>query len=90
MSEDTSYREAVEKLANSPPSAFPWQYRDDTNVLIHKGLTRRQWFAGLAMQQLFTQIPTKGLGVPDYKAIAEAAYLMADAMMKEGSNWDGV
>ena len=52
---------------------------DKTWMEVHGGyakdMTMRDHFAGLAMQKM--------LGSGDYQTIAECAYAMADAMLKE-------
>ena len=53
----------------------------------HPGLTKREWFAGMAMQGILANPKTK-VGEDDIiwgrmQKISEVAYLAADAMLKE-------
>lgn len=59
-------------------TAFPLVYDDETKGTreIHAGMTMRDWFAGKAMQGLMDA----AMPMPE---IAQAAYQMADAMLKE-------
>lgn len=50
-------------------------------VVCAPGLTRREWFAGLAMQGMHSN-PNQSLVKKE--RIAEAAFAMADAMIEEG------
>lgn len=58
------------------------------------GLTKREYFAGLAMQGLLTRVPNRhngetDLGILESKRIAEEAVIMADKLLAELSNEDG-
>ncbi len=69
-------------------NAFPtgsWEYDGPGNVLPYQepGMTLRDYFAAKAMQEIIS-----GMLIPENNAIPEArvanlAYLMADAMLKE-------
>lgn len=73
-------------------SAFPWQWTDEKgSTIINKGLSRRDWFAGLALQG---ELSAQKHGSPEdwghiyvtedcYKMLASKAYAIADAMIKE-------
>lgn len=58
--------------------AFPLVFDDDTRATreIFSGMSLRDWFAGKAMQGLMDA----AMPMPE---IAQAAYQMADAMLKE-------
>ena len=60
-------------------TAFPLVYDDETKGTreIHAGMTMRDWFAGLAMQGLCAGNSTNP------QQIAQAAYIVANAMLKE-------
>ena len=62
-------------------TAFPLVYDDETKGTreIHSGMTLRDWFAGKAMQGLCAGNSTNP------QQIAQAAYIVADAMLKERS-----
>lgn len=61
-------------------SAFPITAAQSRNGVIPEGgLTKREWFAGLAMQVILTD----GDGAL-IKDIASTAYLLADAMIDAG------
>lgn len=58
------------------------------------GLTKREYFAGLAMQGLLTRVPNRhnretDLGVLECKRIADEAIIMADELLVKLSNGDG-
>ena len=58
------------------------------------GLTKREHFAGLAMQGLLTRVPNRhngetDLGILECKRIAEEAVIMADKLLAELSIEDG-
>ena len=54
--------------------AFPYDNADEG----HAGMSLRDWFAGMAMHQIFV-----GGGWSEYKNVAREAYVIADAMLKE-------
>jgi hypothetical protein len=60
--------------------AFPNPHRTDET-----GMTLRDYFAGLAMQGLLT---AETVGGYSNSHIAEIAYSIADAMLKERENYD--
>ena len=52
------------------------------------GLTKREYFAGLAMQGLLTRVPKRDndkvdLGILELKRIVEESVLMANALLEE-------
>lgn len=67
-------------IDNDGGPAFPVNYSneaDDPKVMPTPGMSLRDWFAGMAMQGMFS------FNVPGSKETrAEAAYEMADAMIK--------
>ncbi len=52
-----------------------------------KGITRRDWLAGLAMQGMMANIDDKGASdmAKEFKAIPNLAYTMADNMIAESN-----
>ena len=53
-----------------------------------KGLTKREYFAGLAMQGLLTRVPQRpgsevSLGILESQRIAQESIIMADKLLKE-------
>ncbi len=55
-------------------SAFPYDNADEG----YAGMSLRDWFAGMAMHEMFVSG-----GWSKYKYLAEEAYAVADAMLKE-------
>ena len=53
----------------------------------HKGLTKREHFAGLAMQQFLSgaRLPENYDAADEFRMCSERAYEMADAMLKQRS-----
>lgn len=52
-----------------------------------RGLTKREWFAGLAMQAMLTNPTTRmreGFTGSHEDGIAQTAFVIAQAMLKEG------
>jgi hypothetical protein len=66
------------KVKNSTMQAFPFiePYEDDNIKAYHPGMTMRDQFAMAAMQVFLANPET------EFQHDAEAAYLMADHMMK--------
>ena len=64
---------------NNPP-AFPATAGLGDRVRVYKGMTLRDYFAAKAMQGFSTTLAT--VKSPNWKLLAEDAYLLADAMMK--------
>lgn len=57
-------------------------------IIIEYGLTKREYFAGLAMQGLLTRVPEResgevALGVKESKRIVEESVFIADALLEE-------
>ncbi|EOT0230499.1 hypothetical protein ACNKJC_000710 [Enterobacter hormaechei] len=72
--------------------AFPrqqWEYDGHNNVLQYQenGMTLRDYFAAKAMQAFITGAMSDGTklrtGDGDDEVVAKAAYIIADAMLKE-------
>ena len=65
--------------------AFPYFYRHPTSGLsvTSDGMDLRDWFAGLAMQGMLV-----GNQYFDDQVMAQAAYQLADAMIKQRENQD--
>ena len=73
-------------------SAFPWliKYSDD-NIYSQPGMTLRDWFAGLAMQQMIAGPGAQVVADRDQRydetnfaqIVADNAYNFADAMIAE-------
>lgn len=60
--------------------AFPWL--NPKGMVDHPGLTKREWFAGLAMQGMCANHGTYGQGRGP-QDVAERAFDVADAMINE-------
>jgi hypothetical protein len=83
-------------MENSKQTAFGYGFTtaDGSSHVEEKGLTKREYFAGLAMQGLLTRVPNRhnretDLGILECKRIAEEAVIMADKLLVELSNGDG-
>jgi hypothetical protein len=83
-------------MTNSKQTAFGYGFTtaDGSSHVEEKGLSKREYFAGLAMQGLLTRLPNRhngetDLGVIESKRIAEEAVIMADKLLTELSNEDG-
>ena len=64
----------------SKERAFPWCGDLNDCPTMNLGMTLRDYFAAKAMQGISTNLAT--LREPNWLAMAEDAYKMADAMMK--------
>jgi len=73
-------------------SAFPNQHKDENGQIIcgkygEFGLTKREWYAGLAMQGILTQEKSVDENGNDifitYEWVAITAFKIADAMLKQ-------
>ena len=81
--------------ANLP--AFPYSYADESVDTIYSGLTKREYFAGLAMQSLLANHVTASLASAVAQeedrdlqdVIAESACVYADALLAALSRKDG-
>jgi hypothetical protein len=63
----------------------------DGNKFYDPGLTKREYFAGLAMQGLLTRLPKRennerDLGILESKRIADEAVIMANELIKALNN----
>jgi hypothetical protein len=70
----------VEKRTNSEENAFACIAAWDGNFIGSNGLTKREYFAGLAMQGMFSQ---DGFLLKDTKELSEIAVKCADALLEE-------
>jgi hypothetical protein len=73
-------------MENSKQSAFGYGYANESSHQEVEGLTKREYFAGLAMQGLLTRVPYRhneetDLGILESVRIAEEAVLMADTLL---------
>jgi hypothetical protein len=77
------------KNGKQPIAPMPYNNLDGTiQHDVYSGLTKREYFAGLAMQGLLTRVPNRhgnevDLGVLESKRIASEAVYMADALLAE-------
>jgi hypothetical protein len=83
-------------MENSKQTAFGYGFTtaDGSSHVEEKGLTKREYFAAMAMQGLLTRVPNRhnletDLGILECKRIAEEAVIMADKLLVELSNGDG-
>ena len=83
-------------MENSKQTAFGYGFTtaDGSSHVEEKGLTKREYFAGLAMQGLLTRVPNRpnretDLGILECRRIAEEAVIMADKLLAKLSNEDG-
>ncbi|MCY4318337.1 MAG: hypothetical protein OXE76_03935 [Alphaproteobacteria bacterium] len=60
-------------------SAFPYRFTSEWQDTDVPGLTKREWFAGMALAGV--SMPIGELRVGDIEHIADAAYKIADAML---------
>ena len=82
------------KVKNQDLPAFASVAISGDNGYQQDGLTKREYFAGLAMQGLLTRFPNRhngetDLGILECKRIAEEAVIMANKLLEELSNEDG-
>jgi hypothetical protein len=77
------------KNGKQPIAPMPYTNSDGTiQHDVYSGLTKREYFAGLAMQGLLTRVSNRhgnelDLGVLESKRIASEAIYMADALLTE-------
>lgn len=68
--------------------AFPAEPKTQNDLgITYRGLTKREWFAGIAMNGLISNeiAHERGFTIDGKKmSVCEAAYFMADEMLKEG------
>jgi hypothetical protein len=82
-------RGITKKIGDAPAIPFyPQSFWDNESAVGYSGLTKREYFAGLAMQGLLTRVPNRHenevyLGVLESKRIASEAVYMADALLAE-------
>jgi len=51
---------------------------------VYFGLTKREWFAGMAMQGFLASWPTEGRHITQSaKGLSEQSFVLADAMLSE-------
>ncbi len=70
------------KKANNP-DAFP---QTDQRGNCYTGMTLRDYFAAKAMQAITSNVVTSQGAGQSWEYIAQGAYLIADAMLKERDN----
>ena len=85
-------KKPINRIPSSPPPnggpAFPVvieeikQQHLRTNIIIHEGMTLRDYFAG----QTIVVLTDKYGGSRRFKCIAEEAYKIADGMIEEKNN----
>jgi hypothetical protein len=80
-------------MKNSKKTAFGYGFttEDGSTYVEQEGLTKREYFAGLAMQGLLTRIPNRhngetDLGMLESQRIAEEAVIMADKLLEQLEN----
>jgi len=70
--------------------AFPLQVFDPerfSSTDIHSGLSKREWFAGMAMQGFLASWPTEGRHITQSaKGLSEQSFVLADAMLSESQS----
>jgi len=63
--------------------------RKESLGIINKGLTKREWFAGMALSgyefRFYANYESHEEAVRDSQAIAKMAYIIADAMLEAGN-----
>ena len=80
------------KCGDGPDDYLPLKDGEKTGLEVKfGGLTKREYFAALAMQGLLTRAPNRhngetDLGILECKRIAEEAVIMADKLLVELSN----
>jgi hypothetical protein len=65
--------------------AYPFQHKNPTSGLTtaSEGMELRDWFAGLAMEAFMSGWIERNIYPPNDSDVAEHAYRMADAMIKQ-------
>jgi hypothetical protein len=76
----------MNKMENSKQTAFGYGFTtaDGSSHVEEKGLTKREYFAAMAMQGIIGKI-----NVHEYKDMAEYAVNAADALLAKLSNEEG-
>ena len=80
----------TDKINDGGP-AFPLQYEDRTtpgirNTIVCDGISKRDWFAGMALQGMLSIPPTTQIGNEIHnnpRRLSEWSYAQADAMIAE-------
>lgn len=62
---------------------FPVINLDNGTII---GLTKREYFAAIAMQAIYTNAGRNGFNFSAHIAIAKESFLISDAMIKESNN----
>ena len=75
-------------MKNSEKPINPLPSNVDSSKVECKGLTKREYFAGLAMQGLLTRVQKRDnnkvdLGILECKRIVDEAVIMADELLKQ-------
>jgi hypothetical protein len=63
--------------------AFSSQSVDNCNLYLQEGLTKREYFAGLAMQATDLEAYAREYGIKWAHKVAQDSVLMADALLAE-------
>ncbi len=74
-------KEEIMKVTQDEPQAFPCVVTVDGTSFFIKGMTLRDWFAGMAMHGILSY---QGLGVR-FNQTASDAFDMADEMLAEST-----
>ena len=70
----------LESLQNTPQMVFPQTIEYDSSMKFqHFGLTKREWFAGMAMNALLSGATP---GSYTIKAVTQTSFQIADQMME--------
>jgi len=63
--------------------AFPGWFQEDEGIHYHHGMSRRDWFAGMALTGILSRGGAKGEDGAEINAMD--AFASADAMLKEAA-----
>lgn len=70
-------------IVNSKQSAFPsWDKTEDGKPIFHPGVTKREYFAAMAMQGILSKESLYSIGTGP-SSVAEDSARCADALLKE-------
>jgi len=73
----------TEKETQARSAAFPQQVELEHGTTVNAGLSKREYFAGLAMQGLLSRPPVNPNGWVDGDTYARTAISCADALITE-------
>ena len=71
---------------NENELAFPFQFGDSFGGNAHEGLTKREYFAGLAMQGILSKAGFSAAHNDLHQYLAQEAVKFADALLTELAN----